>query len=203
MSRLRPHRDINVCADSRLDRLHNAAFVAEIQRRRTQSRARDRDCSWRARHRDRGTHKARRREQTIEMAEIFPVAIVALDRAAPFSQIPPKASLRPLALTQQFTFEAMLVGGRARSAHSRRNGIISKSYTVTATQRACTLEPNFPDGQLLLALALAAHREGEAAMRNMETAMLVQPGGKRRPLSRPTGPTSPRISFCPSGWRRY
>jgi tetratricopeptide (TPR) repeat protein len=46
---------------------------------------------------------------------------------------------------------------------------------VTAARRACTLEPNFPDGRLFLALALAAHGDGEAAMRNMETAMLLQP----------------------------
>ena len=48
-------------------------------------------------------------------------AVASLDRAAPFPPIPPKVSLRPLALTQQFTFEAMLVGGRGRSAHSRRD----------------------------------------------------------------------------------
>lgn len=46
---------------------------------------------------------------------------------------------------------------------------------LTAARRACVLEPNFPDGRLFLALALAAHGDGEAAMRNMETAMLLQP----------------------------
>ncbi|SFV38139.1 tetratricopeptide repeat protein [Hyphomicrobium facile] len=46
---------------------------------------------------------------------------------------------------------------------------------LTAARRACSLEPNFPDGRLFLALALAAHGDGEAAMRNMETAMLLQP----------------------------
>ncbi|WP_291161715.1 TonB family protein [Hyphomicrobium sp.] len=45
-------------------------------------------------------------------------AVAALDRAAPFPPIPPKVSLRPISLTQQFTFEAMLVGGR--SPRSRR-----------------------------------------------------------------------------------
>jgi protein TonB len=45
-------------------------------------------------------------------------AKAALDRAAPFPPIPPKVSLRPIALTQQFTFEAKLVGGG--STHSRR-----------------------------------------------------------------------------------
>jgi protein TonB len=45
-------------------------------------------------------------------------AVAALDRAAPFPPIPPKVSLRPISLTQQFTFEAMLV--RGRSPRSRR-----------------------------------------------------------------------------------
>jgi protein TonB len=48
-------------------------------------------------------------------------AVAALDRAAPFPPIPPNVSLRPLALTQQFEFVAMLVGGRGRSPHSRRD----------------------------------------------------------------------------------
>lgn len=46
---------------------------------------------------------------------------------------------------------------------------------VLAARRACTLEPSFPDGRLFLALALAAAGDGQAAMRNMETAMLLQP----------------------------
>ncbi|MGO4685213.1 energy transducer TonB family protein [Hyphomicrobium sp. 2TAF46] len=45
-------------------------------------------------------------------------AVAALDRGAPFPPIPPKVSLSPISLTQQFTFEAMLVGGR--SPRSRR-----------------------------------------------------------------------------------
>lgn len=45
-------------------------------------------------------------------------AVAALDRAAPFPPIPPKVSPRPIALTQQFTFEAMLV--RGKSSHLRR-----------------------------------------------------------------------------------
>lgn len=45
-------------------------------------------------------------------------AIAALDRAAPFPPIPPNVSLRPISLTQEFTFEAMLVGGK--SPRSRR-----------------------------------------------------------------------------------
>ena len=39
-------------------------------------------------------------------------AVAALDRAAPFPPIPPKVSLRPITLTQQFTFEAMLLRGK-------------------------------------------------------------------------------------------
>ncbi|SFV28069.1 TonB family protein [Hyphomicrobium facile] len=39
-------------------------------------------------------------------------AAAALDRAAPFPPIPPKVSLSPITLTQQFTFEAMLVKGK-------------------------------------------------------------------------------------------
>ena len=39
-------------------------------------------------------------------------AVAALDRAAPFPPIPPKVSLRPISITQQFAFEAMLVGGK-------------------------------------------------------------------------------------------
>jgi tetratricopeptide (TPR) repeat protein len=46
---------------------------------------------------------------------------------------------------------------------------------VIAARRACTLEPSFPDGRLFLALALAATGDGEVAMRNIETAMLLQP----------------------------
>jgi periplasmic protein TonB len=45
-------------------------------------------------------------------------AVAALDRAAPFPPIPPKVSLRPISLTQEFAFEATLV--RGRSPHSRR-----------------------------------------------------------------------------------
>ena len=45
-------------------------------------------------------------------------AATALDRAAPFPPIPPNVSLTPVTLTQQFTFEAILVGGR--SPRSRR-----------------------------------------------------------------------------------
>lgn len=45
-------------------------------------------------------------------------AATALDRAAPFPPIPPNVSLRPVTLTQQFTFEAILVGGK--SPRSRR-----------------------------------------------------------------------------------
>jgi protein TonB len=44
-------------------------------------------------------------------------AEAALDRAAPFPPIPPKVSLKPIALTQEFTFQAKLV--RGRSPHSR------------------------------------------------------------------------------------
>lgn len=36
-------------------------------------------------------------------------AVAALDRAAPFPPIPPKVSVRPITLTQEFTFQAMLV----------------------------------------------------------------------------------------------
>jgi tetratricopeptide (TPR) repeat protein len=46
---------------------------------------------------------------------------------------------------------------------------------IMATRRACDLEPNFADGRLFLALALVASGDGEAAMRNIETAMLLQP----------------------------
>lgn len=42
----------------------------------------------------------------------------ALDRAGPFPPIPPKVSQQPIALTQQFTFEAKLLSGR--SAHARK-----------------------------------------------------------------------------------
>lgn len=45
-------------------------------------------------------------------------AEAALDRASPFPPIPPKVSLRPISLEQQFTFEAKLL--RGRSPHSRR-----------------------------------------------------------------------------------
>jgi periplasmic protein TonB len=45
-------------------------------------------------------------------------AEAALGRAAPFPPIPPKVSLRPISLEQQFTFEAKLL--RGRSPHSRR-----------------------------------------------------------------------------------
>ena len=41
-------------------------------------------------------------------------AVAALDRATPFPPIPPNVSLRPITLTQQFTFEAMLVKGSRR-----------------------------------------------------------------------------------------
>jgi tetratricopeptide (TPR) repeat protein len=46
---------------------------------------------------------------------------------------------------------------------------------LIAARRACAMEPNFPDGRLFLALALAATGDGEAAMRNIETALLLQP----------------------------
>lgn len=36
-------------------------------------------------------------------------AVAALDRAAPFPPIPPKVSVKPITLTQEFTFQAMLV----------------------------------------------------------------------------------------------
>lgn len=40
-------------------------------------------------------------------------AAAALDRAAPFPPIPPKVSLKPISLEQQFTFEAKLMRGRS------------------------------------------------------------------------------------------
>ncbi len=45
-------------------------------------------------------------------------AEAALDRAAPFPPIPPKVSLSPISLEQQFTFEAKLL--RGKSPHPRR-----------------------------------------------------------------------------------
>jgi protein TonB len=40
-------------------------------------------------------------------------AEAALDQAAPFPPIPPKVSSKPIALTQEFTFEAKLLKGRS------------------------------------------------------------------------------------------
>lgn len=46
-------------------------------------------------------------------------AKAALDGAAPFPPIPPKVSLKPISLEQQFTFQARLTKGRARPSRRR------------------------------------------------------------------------------------